>query len=182
MPRLSSKVIEPYYPDHVWHELRTILHGLLGLSDTKCAKAMGVSRATWKAWYKTPPRNPWMVHSLYYCCFIHLHQYHGKYGSKKWKRHQRAVKQMSGMEKYFHEKIPRVEQIRGYSGCEKHLAKLLCHKGMYWEDIRKPANAGGYSPRMLQIAAHRIGVVMTSKGFGEDKESWWEWPTEPDEF
>lgn len=176
MSRKAIEPIIPYYPDYIFHQLRTILHGLLGKSDTACAKAMGISRQTWKSWYDNPPSNPWMTHSLYWCCYIHMHQYHGKKGSKRWEQRARMARMMQEMHKYFEERIPAIEQIQAYDGCEKHLAQLLHKRGMYWHDIRKPANAGGYSPRMLQIAAKRLGVVMTQKGFGEDNESWWEWP------
>jgi hypothetical protein len=173
--RTHRQAQTPYYPDSVFYTLRSSLHGLLGKSDTKCAKAMGVSRTTWIAWRTKPPRNPWLIFSLYWCCYIHLHQSHGRYKSQKWQKHYEIVHRLAGLHSFFTEHVPAMETIDAYSGCEKHLARLLCRKGMYWEDIRSPAHAGGYSARQLRIAARRLGVTMTQKGFGEDNESWWEW-------
>jgi hypothetical protein len=176
MSRRYVKPRKPYYPDEVFHTLRATLHGLLGHSDHRCAEAMGVTAQTWRKWHTTPPKNPWMTHSLYWCCYIHFHGYQGKYKSEKWEQRSQMAKRMQGLHKYFGEHIPAIETISAYTGSEKHLARLLCKRGMYWHDIKKPANAGGYSPRQLQIAAQRLGVVKTQKGFGEDNESWWEWP------
>lgn len=182
MPKIYQDTYTPQYPDYVWSNLRSTLHGLLGKSHSRCAKAMGVSRATWIKWSEHPPRNPWMTYVLYHCCFIHMHGYTGKYGSKRWKQRSHVAKLMQGMKRHFDEFTPDISEIQAYGGCEKHLARLLCNKGMYFHDIRKPANAGGYSPRMLRIAAHRLGVKMTQVGFGDDNESWWEWPTDPSEY
>lgn len=183
MPKTSNRQVKaPYYPESVYRTLRRCLHGLIGKSDTKCAKAMGVSRQTWRSWEHTPPRNPWMVFCLYWCCYTHLHGYTGRYNSKRWKQRSQAAKELRGLRPFFEDHVPAIESIQAYSGCEKHLARLLCRRGMYFHDICTPANAGGYSPRMLQIAAEKIGVKKTTKGFGPEKETWWEWPDRPDEF
>src|SRR5690606_31862300 len=47
---------------------------------------------------------------------------------------------------------------------EQHLRQLLLRKGMFWDQIRLPANSGGFSIRALQRAAKSLGVVKSQEG------------------
>jgi hypothetical protein len=66
-------------------------------------------------------------------------------------------------------------------GASQYLRLTLGGKGMFWDELRKPANCGGYSPATLRKAAKMIGVVKRSEGFGEDKRSYWRLPNEDDD-
>lgn len=63
-------------------------------------------------------------------------------------------------------------------GAELHLRTLLAKKGMYWSDIRLPANCGGYTEQMLHIASRALKIVKTQSGYGAEKDSYWRLPTE----
>lgn len=67
------------------------------------------------------------------------------------------------------------------SGSERHLRLTLGGNGMFFDDLMKPANSGGYSDKTLRKAARHLGVVKTQEGYGKHKRSFWRLPTEYDE-
>jgi hypothetical protein len=66
-------------------------------------------------------------------------------------------------------------------GAARYLRDTLAGKGMFWDDLRLPANSGGYSAATLRKAARMIGVVKRQEGYGEDKRSYWRLPNEDDD-
>lgn len=78
-----------------------------------------------------------------------------------------------------------VEQIGSLAydvnGAATFLRDTLGGKGMFWDELRLPANCGGYSHSTLRKAAKMIGVVKRSEGFGDDKRSYWRLPNEDDD-
>ena len=64
------------------------------------------------------------------------------------------------------------------SGAVLHLAKLIRRRPLgeiSTRELRLPANSGGYSMRTLRQAADILMLRKETRGFGEDKETWYIW-------
>lgn len=86
-------------------------------------------------------------------------------------------------------RVPESEDLLGeieaetynVDGAAHYLRLTLGRSGMFWDELRKPANCGGYSERTLRKAARMIGVVRRQEGYGDSKRSYWRLPNEDDD-
>lgn len=156
--------------------LRDLLYLLFKGSSRSCARALGISVNKWNRWEHTPPQWIYWNFVIRHVITDHL-AYMDKGGITASRRHK-ILTLLS--------KIPRHEEIteqviltsETYRGATLHLRNLLLKKGMYWDEIRLPANCGGYQQKALRLAAKKLGIVQTSEGFGKNKRSFWRLPVD----
>jgi len=144
---------------------------------TACARKLGISTQTFDAWYKRPPKSHWWMFILRLCIQRELQgQLPQRSYTKRAELHRWAREQLKGMPTptqlaQFGDEDP----VKEWGGAAKFLAHTLRDGPVYYDDLRKPANCGGYSPQALRIAARVIGVTMEQVGYGADKRSLWSW-------
>lgn len=147
-------------------------------NNAHCARLLGIHTRTWKKWSHTPPIEWYwplvlreaIKHTL--SSIIAQRRATGKkYQSDILARMNRIPRSTQFMEEI-------ANMAYDIRGAELHLRQLLAKKGMYWSDIRLPANSGGYTQQTLRKAARALKLVMTQSGYGADKDSYWRLPTE----
>lgn len=163
-----------------FNALTDILFELLKEKHAACARVLGIHRNTWKKWEQEPPTWPWWNIVLRHVIKTLLSSIASRRGLTRKHRHT-LLEQFN--------RIPDGQQILeevenlayDISGAAAHLRRLLLRKGMFWDEIRLPANCGGYTTKTLRKAAKQIGIVKTSEGYGEDKRSYWRLPDQDDD-
>jgi hypothetical protein len=163
-----------------FNQLTDILFELMKESGSRCARILGISRSTWRKWTTNPPRQWWwnvVLRTVIKHYITALHARRGLTG-----KHRRTVMDMLA-------KIPHSDEFMeelaamayDLEGATRFLRDTLAGKGMFWDELRKPANSGGYTQQTLRKAARMIGVVKRSEGFGDEKRSYWRLPNEDDD-
>jgi hypothetical protein len=163
-----------------FNALTDLLFECLKEKHSACARILGISRMTWKSWEKEPPTWPWWNLIIRTAIKEYLAGVEAKRGLTA--KHRRRIL----------DRLAQIEQNEDFldditmlaanlSGAERHLQMTLGGKGMFWDELRKPANCGGYTERTLRKAARTLQVVKTQEGYGEDKRSYWRLPTEYDD-
>lgn len=163
-----------------FNALTDVLFEVFKENGSKCANVLDISRSTWTKWTTDPPRQWWwnlVLRSVIKSAITGLHSRRGFTA-----KHRRSVMDLLS-------KVPESEALLGeieaetynVDGAQHFIRLTLGGKGIYWDELRKPANCGGYSERTLRKAARMIGVVKKSEGFGEDKRSYWRLPNEDDD-
>lgn len=161
-------------------EFRILYETLLEAFELKhahAARALAISVKTWRAWDKDPPVWPYWNMVLFHVLKARMAgmAIHRKGFTQS--QHAYFRDQLSKLKKG-QEIIEFIEQeATQVNGAEDHLRRLLAEKGMFWHKIKLTRWAGGYTPRRLQQAAKKIGIVQESSGFGKDKVSFWRLPT-----
>lgn len=163
-----------------FNQLTDILYELMKENGAKCARILGISRSTWRKWTANPPRQWWWTVVLRTVIKHYVTALNARRGLTG--KHRRRVMEMLS-------KIPQSEEFMeelaamayDLEGCARYLRDTLAGKGMFWDELRKPANCGGYTEQTLRKAARMIGIVKRSEGFGEEKRSYWRLPNEDDD-
>lgn len=145
-----------------------------------CAKLLGISVLTWRKWERNPPRWPYWNIILRYVIREYLGAIEARRGLTR--QHRLRIKDRL-------QQIERAEELdeqivvlaQNLSGAQRHIRLTLGGKGMFWDELRLPANCGGYSPKTLRKAARALDVIMTQEGYGNKKRSYWRLPTEYDD-
>lgn len=140
------------------------------------SRLLAIDRRTWDSWIDTPPEWPWWNIVLRHAIKLTLTGMVGRHKSPAAKHRQRIREALSRIphSQEFEDEI--VRQGLEHRGAEKHLYTLLLPGGQFWSYIRLNGNNGGYTERTLRQAARSLNVKMTQRGFGKDKDSWWELP------
>lgn len=163
-----------------FNSLTDLLFELMKENHSKCARLLGISRHTWKKWETDPPTWPWWNLVLRVLIKQYITALRGRKGLTQSHR-QRVMETLH--------KIPNslefMEEIdtEAYqlAASSDHLRRLLTPGGMWFDDIIKPANSGGFSEQTLRRAARSIGVVKTQEGFGKKKRMRWRLPDQDDD-
>lgn len=163
-----------------FNALTDLLFECMKEKHSACARLLGVSRVTWKSWERNPPDWPWWNFVIRHAIKEYLSGVEAKRGLTKTHK-RRILERLAQIEKHedFLDDITLLAS--NLSGAELHLRATLGGKGMFWDDLRKPANSGGYTERTLRKAARTLAVVKTQEGYGNHKRSYWRMPTEFDD-
>lgn len=147
-------------------------------NNAYCCRLLDIGYPTWLRWNKNPPT------SWYWPPIIRLAIKHVL---------SSAIAHRRGLTKAFQSsvskalaRIPNSQEFAdevsnmAYEerASETHLRLLLYRAGggMFWSEIRSPAYCGGFTEQTLRKASRILGVVKGQRGYGEDKDSWWELP------
>jgi hypothetical protein len=174
------KIVTPRLDVEEFNALTDLLFELLKENSAACARALGISRITWKRWEKSPPDWPYWNIVLRHVIKAHLVPLAARRGLTV-KHRQRIIDSLARVsdgEKFGEEMGNEAYNV---AGAQAHLRNLLARKGRYWHDIRAAANCGGYTGKQLRTAAKLLGVVKTQEGYGEDKRSYWRLPDQDDD-
>lgn len=163
-----------------FNSLTDLLFEVFKENSAACARALGISRITWKRWESSPPTWPFWNIVIRHVIKSYLPSLAARRGITA-KHQARIIKQLSELKDAdrFGEEIGTLAYQ--LSGAEAHLRKLLSAKGMHWHEIRAVAKCGGYTPKTLRRAAKLLGVVKTSEGYGDHKRSYWRLPDQDDD-
>ncbi len=182
-PKRRQTKIQKFNPKldiEEFNQLTDILFELFKENAAGCARALGISRITWKRWEKDPPQWPFWNLVIRHVIKSYLPQLAARRGLTR-KHQARIIAQLSALRDgdQLGEEIGTLAYQ--LSGAEAHLKALLLRKGMFWHEIRTAANCGGYTSQTLRKAARGLGVVKTTEGFGEKKRSYWRLPDQDDD-
>lgn len=164
---------------HDFRILTDLLFELNNRSNAACARALDISVKVWRRWPHTPPKWPYWNFVLKYIVTEMISTMDAKRNSHTAAYKTYAQQQLSSLEEADYSAIEQQVDNMTFQikGAEDHLRNLLVRKGMYFDEIRRAGNSGGYSPRMLFRAAKKLGIKKTTRGFGKDKRSYWRLPT-----
>jgi hypothetical protein len=163
-----------------FNHLTDLLFEMFKENHAACARALGISRITWKRWEKEPPTWPFWNIVIRHVIKSYLPQLAARRGLTE-KHRARIILQLSALRDA--DELGEEIGTLAYqlSGAEAHLRQLLSRKGMFWHEIRAAANCGGYTSKTLRKAARNLGVVKTQEGYGEEKRSYWRLPDQDDD-
>jgi hypothetical protein len=162
-----------------FNKLTDVLFELLKENHSKCARILGISRSTWKKWERHPPRQWWWTLVLRAVIKSYITGLRARRGLTG--KHRRTVMELLRRVPQGDEFMADIEaQAYNIEGAARYLRDTLGGRGMFWDQLRKSANNGGYTEQTLRSAARMIGVVKRTEGFGEDKRSYWRLPNEDD--
>lgn len=180
--RIQIKVSAPTttLDEKEFYALTDLLYEALKGNQAGCAAALGINVKTWRKWEQTPPEWPWWNLVLRHIIIEVLSQLQSRGGVTR--HHRNRILESLSRIKRSDTLIQEAERLSfEYTGSEAHLRKLLSRKGMYWDQIKLPANNGGYTEKTLRVAAKKLGIIKKQKGFGDTKRSYWRLPNEEDE-
>lgn len=180
--RRQTKVttISPKLDVDEFNALTDVLFELLKEKHSACARVLGISRSTWKKWEKTPPDWPWWNLVLRHVIKFYITGLNARRGFTA--AHRKSVMELLARVPQGDEFLEEIAALAyDVDGAAHFLRLTLGGKGMFFDELRKPANCGGYSPQTLRRAAKMIGVVKRQEGYGEDKRSYWRLPNEDDD-
>lgn len=150
-------------------------------NNAQCARLLGIHTRTWKKWAHTPPTEwYWSIvlrEAIKHTLASIVAQ--RRASSKKFQRSILEALSKIPRHREFEEEIS--DMAYDIRGAELHLRNLLQPGGMWWSDIQRPANCGGYTRQTLRKAAKALHVVKTQEGFGADKDSFWRLPSEDED-
>ncbi len=172
-PRLKVKTFEPLLDRDEFVKLYRLLYAASNGNDSACARMCGITRPTWCRWQVHPPKMPHWPLVLRHIIIELLGTMKGRRGSKTNAIKTRITDQLAKIPTHKSIEDAVLSHYTQYSPAEDHLRRLLSIKGMYWDQIRKPAYAGGHTHRALHRAAKSLGIIKTVTGFGEDRRSFW---------
>lgn len=176
----SRKVVPPHSVKET-AALLDLLFVTCKENNSQCARIMGVNRKTWLAWTKQTPENWYfpliLRHAIKYTLSTMIAQ--RRTTSRKFQQIILAALALIPDNTNLEEEI--ADMAYEARGAELHLRNLLSARGRWWSEIRLVAHSGGYSHKMLRIAAKAIGVVKAQEGFGSDKDSFWRLPNEDED-
>lgn len=171
---------EPELDTDEFNKLTDVLYELMKEKGAACARVLGISRSTWRKWTTNPPRQWWwniVLRAVIKQYITALKSRRGLTG-----KHRRRVMEALSRIPQADEFMEEIDQMAyNIEGCALYLRDTLGGKGMFWDELRKPANNGGYTEQTLRRAARKLGVVRRSEGFGDDKRSYWRLPNEDDD-
>lgn len=180
MPRKSIKTQSTYKaPPLDQEEFRTLYNALYAVfgSLRKAAQALDISYPTYLKWEHKPPTWPYynmVMEQVLRAKLRGLKIDRRSFTSKQHYRYTQALGQLKQSTQILDELEGQVDHIKEASD---YLRQKLIRKGIFFDELIKPAHSGGYSPRSLRRAARKLGVVMDTRGFGTDKRSYWKLPT-----
>lgn len=179
-PRVKLPKFKPRLDVEEFNKLTDLMFEMCKEKHQTCAKLLGISRQTWKRWEKEPPDWPYWNLVIRYVIREYLGAMQARKGLTRKHRHRimAALQRIENHEE-LGEEISRIAY--NLNGCERHLTQLLATGGMFWDEIRLPANSGGYSERTLRKTARILNLRMSQEGFGPNKRSFWRLPTEYDD-
>lgn len=150
-------------------------------NNAHCARLLDISTSTWKKWIHTPPTAWYWAPVLRLAIKHTLSSIIAQRKATSLKFQRRILKALSKIpqSKSFEEEIS--DMAYDIRGAELHLRNLLQPGGMWWSDIQRPANCGGYTRQTLRKAAKALHVQMRQEGFGADKDSFWRLPSEDED-
>lgn len=98
--------------------------------------------------------------------------------SKHKKIRKRAEKVLGQLKRAGLEEMATYMEFNTHSESEAllHLVSVIAHtphREISTEDLHKVANSGGFSKRTLRLAAEQIGLPKETRGYGEDKITWY---------
>lgn len=149
----------------------TVCHGNM----SQVAKLLNISRATAFRWIDQPPQHYWWNHVL--TAILNDVTDEMLAGTNKLHR-QYAHKARREMKEY----IPRNEELLEYdrsqdSDARRHILSLFReHDQLDSRMLRKAAYSGGYPFRTLSRAIQYLELHKETRGFGEDKTTYYRLP------
>lgn len=163
-----------------FNALTDVLFELYKENYSACAKLLGISRHTFKRWEKVPPTWPYWNVVLRHVIKHTLAGIIQKRGATaKHKKRILAAFNAIPDSTAFADEINNLAYNN--AAAETHLRRLLSPGGMFFDEICKAANSGGFDEKTLRRAARNLQIVKTQEGYGEHKRSFWRLPTEDDE-
>lgn len=166
---MKTELSLPPLDQTLFKELHSILF-FLTRSDAQAAKVLGVSAQTFNAWRTRPPKMRWWNYILNEA--IKAVWAHSPEPRKQSKRHKAWLR---AHDKYH--SLNRLTSLEPHSRVlpqsTRALARALSQGPRYYSDLR---HLLPYSPRALRLSAEQLGVIKRQVGYGEDKDSLWEWP------
>lgn len=180
MPRSKLRSQSDYKgPTLDLEEFRALYNALYAVfgSLRKAAKAMDISYPTYIRWEKHPPT--WAYYNMVMEQVLRAKLRGLKIDRRSFtsQQHYRLTQLLGKL----HSTKDILNEIEGEADhikeCADYLRTKLMTKGMYFDELRKPAHSGGYSPDALRRAAKKLAVVKDTRGFGDDKRSYWRLPT-----
>lgn len=174
-----SKFSPPKIDEEKFHTLFDILHdGCFESNWSATARALQISEKTARRWAIKAPKRYWEYSNLHQAV-KEVHRYMA--GSKHKKIRTRAAKVLGQLNRNGLERIAEYMEWNTSSESEAilHLISTIAwqpHREISTEELFKAANAGGFSRRTLQRVADEVGLEKETKGYGENKVTWYSIP------
>lgn len=150
-------------------------------NSTQCSRLLGIARPTWKRWSQHPPTE-WYWPLVLRAAIKHtLSQIISQRRATSAKFRSHILESLSKVPHSKDFEVDIANLAYEARGAELHLRTLLVRRGMWWSEIQKTANSGGYSKATLRKAAKSIGVVKRQEGYGDEKDSFWRLPNEDED-
>lgn len=163
-----------------FNKLTDLLFEMMKEKHQACAKLLGISTLTWRKWERNPPRQWWWNLVLRAVIKEYLSAVQAKRGLTR--QHRLRIRdRLAAIENHEQWAGEIAASASILSSSERHIRLTLGGKGMFFDELRLPANSGGYSDKTLRKAARTLGVVKTQEGYGKSKRSYWRMPTEYDD-
>lgn len=159
-----------------FHTLFDILHdGCFEGNWKATSRALQISEKTARRWATTAPKRAGELHLLHRT-IKEIHQWMS--GSKHKKIRKRAEKVLGQLHRHGLEQMAEYMEFNTHSEAEAllHLVSVIAHtphREISTEELHKVANSGGFSKRTLRRAAEQIGLTKETRGYGEDKITWY---------
>jgi len=172
----TSKFSPPEINEEKFHQLFDILHeGCFEGNWTATSRALQVNQRTIRRWSKTAPKRYWEYVNLH-SAVKEVHRWMA--ASKHKKIRIKAEKVLGQLRRNGLETIAEYMEWNTNSESEAiiHLISTLAHtphREMSTEELHKTANSGGFSKRTLRLAAEQVGITKETRGYGEDKITWY---------
>lgn len=179
MPKRKLK-IKPFTPEPSdlteIAALTDLLFELLG-NDTKCARALSISR---KAWHRlSTKQDDWpywslILHNVISTVLAETNARHGSWTAGE-KFYQKAkLAKLTSRHKIRQQVFFLTEE---FIGAQQFLRTELSHGGLQPKTVIKAAETAGYSARSIYKAAETMGIRRITRGFGAKKTTRWYLPT-----
>ena len=169
-----TEIPTPQLDTDEFETLYSILFETMKEKHAACARLLGVSVITWRKWNKEPPTWPYWNLVIKHVLTSIIPYLYGR-GMTRTHKH-RLINALSNLKRDDPLRDLIQSAAQDQAGAVKHLRKLLMKRGMFSDDIRKPANCGGYTMKSLRAAAKILEVDISYTGYGEHKRSFWELP------
>lgn len=181
MPKhLYSGPVSKYNPasmdEDKFHTLFDILHdGCFEGNWRATSRALQISEKTARRWSTQAPKRSAELHILHKT----LREVHAWMASSKHKKiRKRAEKVLGQLHRHGLERMAEYMEFNTQAEHEAllHLVSVIAHtphREISTEELHKAANSGGFSKRTLRLAAEQIGLPKETRGYGEDKITWY---------
>lgn len=167
-----------------FHKLFDVLHDYCFKGNwTATARALQISVNTAKAWSNEAPKRYWEIYTLERC-IKEVHAYMTAHKQKVVR--DRAAQVLGALQAAKeHDMADLLEaQTHSEDRAGLHLISLLAHspmREMSTVDLFKSGNLGPFKRRTMQHARRQLGIKKHTRGYGEDKETFWYIPRPFDE-
>lgn len=173
--RVLAKIMLPPLDQDRFKALLDILKLSFNGNYSAIARLLDISTITLKRWETNPPKGKWWNHILFEA-IKETRKLMAQSSKKKYRKaaaripHRLALLGINELNESLE------YQVAHQSDAIPHLLRVLMHFDgkVSLDTLRKERWSGGYSPRTLRNAAHTLQLKQTSRGFGQDKEAFWE--------